>query len=62
MSYRYEPEPRLDPPEEVVRWRCPVCGEVLNYDDKVYVNCSGTVVGCCCCLDEYAAGDVLEEN
>ncbi len=61
MSWPYEPEAALEPPEEDTRWRCPVCHEELNYDDKVYVNCAGTVVGCCCCLDEEAAGETLEE-
>lgn len=55
------PEPRLDPPEEQEMRRCPVCGEDLNFDDKVYVNCAGIVVGCCCCLDEYSAGETLED-
>ena len=61
MSMWNIPEPRLDPPEEGTRWRCPVCGEELNYDDTVYVNCAGNVVGCCCCLDEEAAVETLEE-
>lgn len=58
----YEPEAPLDPPEPEVQYRCPVCGEELNYDDKVYRTCNGEIVGCCMCLDEDAAGDVMDEN
>lgn len=60
MSMWDVPEPSLEPKEEPM-YRCPVCGEELNFDDKVYVNCAGRVVGCCMCLEEESAGDWLEK-
>ena len=37
---------------------CPVCGEELNFDDKVYRNCGGEVIGCQHCVDVDDAEDV----
>ena len=51
------PEPSLEPKEEPM-YLCPVCGEELNFDDKVYRNCGGTVIGCQHCVDVDDAEDV----
>jgi hypothetical protein len=53
----YMPEPPLEPKEEPM-YLCPVCGEELNFDDKVYRNCGGTVIGCQHCIEEDDAEDV----
>lgn len=53
------PEPPLEP-KELPMWHCPVCGEELNFDDKVYRNCGGEIVGCCMCLEEKDAEDALD--
>ena len=39
-------------------YRCPVCGEELNHDDKVYRNYNGQVFGCQFCIEEDDAEDV----
>ena len=54
------PEPPLESKEEPM-YRCPVCGEELNWDDKVYRNCSGRVIGCVECIEIMDAEDVLEK-
>lgn len=53
----YMPEPPLEPKEEPM-YLCPVCGEELNYDDKVYRGGYGNVVGCQHCIEENDAEDV----
>ena len=52
------PEPGLDPPEQPPMWRCPECGEELNFDDKVYRDHGGCVIGCQHCIDMNDAEDV----
>lgn len=51
------PEPPLEPKEEPM-FRCPVCGDELNYDDKVYRNIHGRICGCLFCISEDDAEDV----
>ena len=45
--------------QEEAAYRCPVCGEELAYDDKVFSTCGGDVVGCCHCIETEEAEDVL---
>ena len=37
---------------------CPVCGDPLNYDDKVYRKFGGEIVGCKFCIEINDAEDV----
>lgn len=44
-------------------YRCPKCGEALNFDSKVFVNANRRVLGCEACLDIEMedAEDVLDD-
>lgn len=53
----YVPEPPLEPKEEPM-YVCPVCGDPLNYDDKVYRNIGGEIIGCKFCIEINDAEDV----
>lgn len=53
----YIPEPRLEPKEDPM-YVCPVCGDPLNYDDKVYRKFGGEIVGCKFCIEINDAEDV----
>ena len=57
----YTNRDRFEPPDcnAVSEYHCPVCGEELQYDDKVFENCAGEIVGCCKCLVERDAEDAL---
>jgi len=52
---------RFEPPDcdAVAEFHCPVCGEELQWNDRVYEAPSGDVVGCCKCLWEKDAEDAL---
>ena len=39
---------------------CPVCGEVLNPDEQVFIDGDGFVIGCEYCLKSKYAEDVQE--
>lgn len=43
-------------------YHCPVCGEELNFDDKVYRTGNRVVIGCERCIDCVEAEDALEER
>ena len=43
------------------KYRCPVCGEDLAYDAKVYMNWR-EVIGCEHCIETKDAGDVWEDE
>lgn len=44
-------------------YRCPKCGEELNFDSKVFVNHNRVVIGCEACRDIEVldAEDVLDD-
>lgn len=39
--------------------RCPVCGTELERDNRIYMDSSGQIVGCCDCIEEKEAWEVL---
>lgn len=48
----------MDCQAKEAEYRCPVCGEELEYDDKVF-SLGGDVVGCVHCIETADAEDVL---
>lgn len=45
-------------PEDVKEYYCPVCGEELGAEEKVY-KAGGEIIGCCHCIDVEDAGEAL---
>ena len=43
-------EDMFDPIDDEPEYKCPVCGELLYYDEKIHENEDGEIVGCACCL------------
>lgn len=48
----------LEPPDEVVWARCPICGTPLNEDEEVYLSADNEVIGCEFCITTRPAGEV----
>ena len=44
------------------QYDCPVCGAELGFDDAVYRDGDGDVIGCCECVESVSAGAALMED
>ena len=44
------------------QYYCPVCGAELGFDDAVYRDGDGDVIGCCECVESVSAGAALMED
>lgn len=44
---------------EQIYYVCPSCGNELGYDDRIYINQAGEIIGCYRCVSEDCAGDYL---
>ena len=47
---------------EVDTFECPVCGEELSGGHNLYIDESGEVVGCECCIRTKQVADYVEEQ
>ena len=47
--------------DDEIMYICPICGEELGRGDDVYVDKSGSVIGCEVCVDIRSAQYVLKE-
>lgn len=45
-------------PEAVKEYFCPVCGEELGANERVF-KAGGEIIGCCHCIDVEDAGEAL---
>lgn len=64
MSYRYEPQQPLNPPDPEGQeyYRCPCCDAVIYCTDDLFVvKASGEVVGCEKCVKRQEAWEKLED-
>ncbi len=53
-------EPHMEPPEEQPVKCCPVCGNDVWFDTKIYKRIGGEILGCERCIDAFNAEEILE--
>lgn len=46
---------KREPYEREDVYVCPICGELLDYNEEVYTTPDGNVIGCECCIEKHDA-------